>query len=98
MTTKKVSTHTPGPWLISVEDREVVIKPQDGIASQVAIICKYDIELNEREANARLIASAPDMLTVLEQVQRWFHDNIHDADLPIVYVNTSSVIRKAKGE
>ncbi len=63
-------SHTPGPWC--PEDRganlKIVFKgePRPGL-SRNAICALMDGEDLEREANARLIAAAPDLLIELKQ-------------------------------
>jgi hypothetical protein len=73
--------HTPGPWIVTGEVRNVQgggalycadINPQDW-RGFVATIQSCDhiprgITREEAEANARLIAAAPDMLTALETI------------------------------
>lgn len=67
MTTKTKAAHTPGPWMLTGEiDRihsgEVICPGKH--ESPVAVCCdfnRYERE-EEREANARLIAAAPDLL------------------------------------
>jgi len=64
-------THTPGPWRqVDVRNQfdqveRVVVKG----TSVIATIGHRHIEA-EREANARLIASAPDLLAALERISQ----------------------------
>ena len=60
MTTK----HTPGPWVIGKRDHDVVMVDT---ASGTAICDVYG-ESDDRPANARLIAAAPDLLAALKGV------------------------------
>jgi hypothetical protein len=62
MTTK----HTPGPWVIGKRDHDVVMVDT---ASGTAICDVYG-ESDDRPANARLIAAAPDLLAALEDIAR----------------------------
>lgn len=58
--------HTPGPWVVQESEHPdvgLLIKPVPG---QVVAECD---RLPEMEANARLIASAPDMLDILIQIR-----------------------------
>ena len=66
--------HTPAPWKYNVHngghyfaDIEAALGMKDGINQirTVGLVLKYAPE-NEREANARLIAAAPDMLAALK--------------------------------
>jgi hypothetical protein len=84
-----MSKHTPGPWEVD-EPGTIYVGGWEG---------PYRIEMGaDHEADARLIAAAPDMLRVLEDVARWVggmcscraDDEYHDSLL--------AVIKKAKGE
>ena len=55
-----MSTHTPGPWLIEPTDTSKAIVTDDCVICEMA---PWDDEYqDELEANARLIAAAPDLL------------------------------------
>lgn len=63
-----MSKHTPGPWEHHTTG-EVTTKQEDGRSyRRIAVVQDYGIgSLPEvDEANARLIAAAPDMLTCIE--------------------------------
>lgn len=71
-------SHTPGPWAVAGElDYLRVESPNsadpnacDGVR-QIAIVRQSDYEIpnyGEAEANARLIAAAPDLLSALEGI------------------------------
>jgi hypothetical protein len=88
------NTHTPAPWKVS---------PYNNITSRNGTVAKteqmpgnYD---SERQANARLIAAAPDLLSALEaavarvQIANEEGDPILSAWLP----DALSAIAKAKG-
>lgn len=67
-----MSKHTPGPWVVGpVDDTVVTHLGADGVRREVAQI---DGDYNEpdlwpvMEANARLIAAAPDLLSALHLV------------------------------
>ncbi len=67
--------HTPGPWHAGrvYPDRPnspgCDIGANDGSNIAIVIHDKLDRDVNETTANARLIASAPDLLDVLEAVE-----------------------------
>lgn len=67
MTTK----HTLGPWMISRDyPKQIGIH---GTANQygsglVTLVPRDDCDVDEAEANARLIAAAPDLLQILETI------------------------------
>ena len=67
-----MSKHTPGPWVVGpVDDTVVTHLGADGVRYEVAQI---DGDYNEpdlwpvMEANARLIAAAPDLLDALQNL------------------------------
>jgi len=64
--------HTPGPWRTEVEDetnRLLVTDVQDVI---VAEVFKQPLDPNEWATNnMKLIAAAPEMLDILEGIERW---------------------------
>ncbi len=54
--------HTPGPWELNLETEKVSGFDESGERRVVVY------ELGTNEADARLIASAPDLLKALEQI------------------------------
>jgi hypothetical protein len=69
MNTKTETKHTPGPWRVSegmTPDTLLVRDDEHGIA-QVWAAYKPDgpLEVGTKEANARLIAAAPELLEAL---------------------------------
>jgi hypothetical protein len=98
MTTK----HTPGPWLISERvktarlDNALMVRPvyhQNYEYGATAIIATS-------EANARLIAAAPDLLAVLQQMIEVFldTDGSFGADETEIMEMARAAIAKATGE
>lgn len=75
----KTQTHTPGPWQLS--GHEVIVKNHGSVA-----IATTDIGMvatkEEREANARLISAAPELLSALE----WALDRIEHTSHPAAHV------------
>jgi len=63
--------HTPGPWEIVEREQDTprIVGP-DGQAD-VAILGTGAHTTEEEEANARLIAAAPDMLEALKYIVAW---------------------------
>ena len=57
------TTHTPGPWKIIKGD--FVVAPDNGTVAQVGT---PTTPAREHEANARLIAAAPEMLEALRDM------------------------------
>ena len=107
ITTK--AAHTPGPWQItnynasmwtepnSSDDWVPVISvaPSDDTHSFVAYVDgSQDLNSGEAEANARLIAAAPEMLEALESVRERLRGMQEDPLLDKVH----TAIQKARGQ
>ena len=94
-----MSAHTPGPWLVQAGDEWA-----DGIVTLEGhnengtpmywTVASYNRRRDEADANARLIASAPDMLQALQAVQAFVHGKA-DAVEPFGLVRAA--IAKATG-
>ena len=59
--------HTPGPWKVITLDGHTYINP-DRDSGEYALIAR--IQQNGNQANARLIAAAPELLKALENLTR----------------------------
>ena len=88
------SQHTQGPWFAHTTF-------VSGATDNIAIAqCSYrgEVDLDEAQANARLIASAPELLeaalNLLAQIQR-AHPGLYSCDLSH---DLRNAIKKAKGE
>ena len=75
MSTENQSTHTPGPWRMGrVQDpgnAAWYVTPQPKLLADVCVVefdCDTARRIEEHEANARLIAAAPELLEVLEGI------------------------------
>ena len=56
-----MSAHTPGPWTIPARDSGVTVNASHGIVAEV-----YAVDVGTtQQANAKLIAAAPDMAEAL---------------------------------
>ena len=65
-----IAGHTPGPWRLSAAGIVRADEPHSGRHQAVAdILFCSDIPAVEREANARLIAAAPELLEALEKAR-----------------------------
>lgn len=87
--------HTPGPWKITHTALNGY-RVSDSTGWGVAVVLK---DTND-DANARLIAAAPDMFELLERtikrLEQWDRDNIcYDDDLYTDLINT---VAEIKGE
>ena len=93
--------HTPGPWHVgsTIALRHRVI---DGNANEVATM-KGEFEL-EKQANARLIAAAPEMLEALcsiyymANLQLVLESKYSKPTVAIIMSQLESAIAKARGE
>ena len=71
-----MSKHTPGPWILTEGnrfDKEMVITTQYRLDASIGCICEMDVYFTgligiEQEANARLIAAAPELLEALQNM------------------------------
>ena len=99
------SKHTPGPWEV-FDDVEGCEFPGIDNAGESIVLCGSIFDdggirgdtKEERLANARLIAAAPELLSVLEELQEsasyW-----SEYDVPLGIVDRiNAAIAKAKGE
>lgn len=89
-----MSRHTPGPWGRIIADGYTVRHPQ--IYSDTGPVANAtwlgDGRLDELNANARLIAAAPDLLSVAEMV-------LATAEMPAELIEAArAAIAKAGGE
>ena len=98
-----MTQHTPGPWNVSVEDNNSFICDQDGYT--VAEIYARSARLaNHVNANARLIASAPELLAALECLDNYVCNSL-SSDYPTgidiesdAFLKARAAIAKATGE
>ena len=91
-----MSGHTPAPWKVATFDgpNEYASIEAGNEINELVRICdipSWPCATNEMEANARLIASAPDLLSALERLA---HPMADDDDLDYA----RAIIRKAKGQ
>jgi len=62
--------HTKGPWHWAVSPQMVKAYIGANKTHYIAEVLTHEWKFEETEANARLIASAPDMLEVLEKLKK----------------------------
>lgn len=99
--------HTPGPWRFEKEYDEFVIigRPEwparrKGVAGEWSVARIDDqsgVEPGEELANARLIATAPELLQALEECIAAM-DRIRPADTSQALVRSKAVVAKARGQ
>ena len=85
-------THTPGPW---IAQRNTVHVEDDEEIKAIASCWDYDHEVNK--ANARFIATAPDMFNALEAVTHLW-DTVFEEGRPEGMTQALEALAKAKGE
>ena len=86
-----MSEHTPGPWTSYTGTHSIWAEGQRAICVMTGARKTADME---RDANARLIAAAPDLLTSLQALVA-----LHDEFAPGLELNIARrVIAKATGE
>ena len=66
-----MSKHTPGPWKAVNQTTSTLLK-QDSPQGRYLFSLKEYPGIPESEANARLIAAAPDLLAFVEEVVRTY--------------------------
>lgn len=92
---EKNSSYTAGPWI--VEKNKIFTKQLAFFIAEVKSnqdMLSYTKGPKEAEANAKLIAAAPEMLSALEHIAADF-----DKDSPADYVRiVNDAITKAKGK
>jgi hypothetical protein len=88
--------HTPAPWKASTnpDNDEIVIRDKDNI---ILANLESDVYLKNRvreitQANAKLIAAAPDMLLVLQEAVN--HSHVYETN-PVLIDLFEATIRKA---
>ncbi|EKT4443986.1 hypothetical protein [Stenotrophomonas maltophilia] len=109
------SKHTPGPWEVAEQDGELFVQVVNQPASCHPMFDRYRIihgyvggdptdnptpDLGTPEANALLIAAAPELLEALKDLIGWVPGGVHfHTDAPQKAVErASAAIAKATGE
>jgi hypothetical protein len=102
-----MSEYTPGPWRVVGEDGTAEKHPQYAIESpfgEVAIIVSENCDIDAQvAADARLIASAPELLAACERqvanIERWLETGVpaDAAESKSIYDQMKAAIAKAEG-
>ena len=110
-TGEKSMSHTPAPWSVNEwpqPDREISIGAVG--TPLIAKVMMRDVSVNEHKANANLIAAAPELLEVLENLTAWskkypssrLYDALTDAhrvtEINQIVNKAEAAIKKARGE
>jgi hypothetical protein len=80
METTTNATHTPGPWTVPHSDSPYWHQARKGeqpipVSSEVGVIADVRWQRRDHEANARLIAAAPDLLAALKEMYALYADH-----------------------
>ena len=95
-----MSEFTPGPWKRS-DSSACIVDSESGEICQVDLY--HEFERDVREANARLIAAAPELLEACKQLVA-FIEEIPEDDVPVtndedeMMIKVHNAITKARGE
>jgi len=74
-----MSKHTPGPWVIDDSNPNLVARLVNGVYEYVCAVepssfSNRECNQEQEEADARLIAAAPDLLEALQRSRaQWIH-------------------------
>lgn len=98
-----MSAHTPGPWLGRPDHDPILIQGANDVGLSIAFACGGGSPRREEfMANARLIAAAPELLSIAE---RWaaldggaWHVQRHASEKAELLADTAAAIAKATGE
>jgi len=94
-------SHTPGPWHIFEKEAHKgqgilhIVEEGGDPYLEIATLMAHKEEL---EANARLMAAAPEMLEALEDVKIWLEESKRKDLVPVLWVEVCAAIAKARGE
>lgn len=95
--------HTPGPWVCRPDDpgyttamRYVVTALVGGCSDAVLADVGHDTPWRSVEANARLIAAAPDLLAALRAIEATL-DGRQPVDVPGAVMVARTAIARAEG-
>lgn len=97
-------THTPGPWVfdwgmkINGVTKDYIVGPVDSYNDILTVAIIKNVN-EESEANARLIAAAPELLEVLEAAKAHMEDPYPAGDdLSHILTRADAAIAKARGQ
>jgi hypothetical protein len=68
-----MAKHTQGPWRVAIGSRLEIRGPRDEIGWPVPVVYNAGLHTDETaQANARLIAAAPELLAALQSIAETF--------------------------
>jgi hypothetical protein len=99
MNTEVKISHTPGPW--SFDERFNWISAPNGDTIAIDVLLTHPkgyivTDDPQRQANARLIAAAPDLLRALEGMLEWAR-RVKQLNPGLEIANAMNAVNKAKG-
>jgi len=98
-----MTKHTPGPWRCEVEKWEEVWSVREDVANYgfVAVLKGggHWVDKVQLEANAHLIAAAPELLEALERTHEVLLAASHNVyESSQLYLDATAALAKARGE
>ena len=88
-----MSEFTKGPWYVDDNGQDLFVKS----LGDVGYICNVGwIRIKKNEANARLIAAAPEMYKTLLEVKNFLEENYNDDML--CYLGIYELLERIDGE
>lgn len=95
----KSAGHTPGPWEARTVPTRVAVFAESGRVATMAVTRTAEPhKLARAEANARLIAAAPDLLAFADMVARHYSDHSPLSEEGMMARDARAAISKATGE
>ena len=98
-----MSSHSPGPWKIWSDAWDIQVRGQADVRTAdgrlvAAVSSRNDTNDRECEANARLIAAAPELLEMLRHMVHWLCDVANEAVDPAWHEDAAflAAIKKAE--
>lgn len=77
--------HTPGPWKIAnLSPSRGKITIRDASGNVPAVAQALDAQ-GSQDANARLIAAAPDLLEIVRELSQWYSEGTDERSGPFAY-------------
>lgn len=93
-----MSKHTPGPWIIQSDSCHYDTLSIVNVGRKMVVHVGGCCEPAEQEANAHLIAAAPELLRAAKDFVEWFECG-RVGDKPIAELHYArAAVAKAKGE
>ncbi|MDX9747441.1 MAG: hypothetical protein RBT57_02970 [Paludibacter sp.] len=93
------TTHTPGPWKTNYSERYPEYDFVTGKNGE--IICQFfsksEEDYSNKEANAKLIAAAPELLEALRELHDLLEENLPTWYLGLHHIKANIAIKKATG-